>query len=185
MELNTMVLRGRVGSEVTFKNEPDSKPYARFRMAVSRSRRTDDGTWEEMESNWYTVKAWGILARNLAFALRKGHPIVVVGRPAAQAWKNDENQVLSALAIHAITIGHDLGLGVSTFSRIDRESGGQSTAPVEVNPDTGVIEGTIEMSASGLESDPPGEGVANTTAPREENSPGSGSNDDSGDSPPF
>lgn len=120
MELTSMVLRGRTGSDVTLFQEENSRPYARFRLAVPRARRTDTGSWEELEGSWYTVKAWGPLALNIALALRKGQPVVVVGRPATQAWISKTGEATSELVVHANTVGHDLTLGVTTFSKVTR-----------------------------------------------------------------
>lgn len=120
MEIVSMVLRGWTGSEVTLFQEENLRPYARFRLAVPRVRRNDNGQWEDLEGSWYTVKAWGNLALNSALALRKGQPVVVVGRPASQAWINKAGEAASELVIHANTIGHDLSSGVTNFSKVVR-----------------------------------------------------------------
>lgn len=117
-----MVLRGRAASDavVFAKDGPEGRSFARFRMAVPRARRRDDGQWEDAEPQWYTVKAWGSLADHLHLSLRRGAPIVVVGRPSAQAWIDRGGELRSALDIHAVTIGHDLVYGVSSFARLRR-----------------------------------------------------------------
>lgn len=120
MELATMVLRGWTGSEVTLFQDKRLRPYARFRLAVPRARRNDKGEWEELEGSWYTVKAWGKLALNIGLAVRKGQPVVVVGRPASQAWINKDGEAASELVVHASTIGHDLANGVASFSKLIR-----------------------------------------------------------------
>lgn len=173
MEMNTIVLRGRVGSEVTLKQEQNAKAYARFRMAVSRSRRTDNGNWQELDVAWYTIKTWGALAQNVMLSLRKGQPIVVVGRPVAQAWKNEDNQVFAGLAVHAVTVGHDQGFGISTFSRLENMAASRERAEEQVDPETGVIEALDGDAPVGAEpgfstKDDPGDGVV----PQGKTSPG-------------
>ncbi len=118
-----MILRGRVASDVALHRsaEEDTKPFARFRMAVPRARRRDDGQWEDGEPSWFTVKTWGVLAEHSQLSLRRGAPIVVVGRPAAQYWINKDGEAQGDIAIHAVTIGHDLVFGVASFSRLRRE----------------------------------------------------------------
>lgn len=124
-----MILRGRVGTGVTLRRaEEGGRSFARFRMVVTRSRRKDDGQWEDGEPQWHTVRAWGALAEHLHVSFHKGQPIVVVGRPAVQAWISRDGELRSELAVNAITAGHDLGLGVGMFSRVSAMVGGQSAA---------------------------------------------------------
>ncbi len=123
MERTTVVLTGRVGSDISMHvDKSGNTPFARFRMVTPRGRWKDDGVWEELEGAWYTVKVWGNLAHNVHYSLRKGHPVIVVGRPASQAWINKENQIVSEIAIHASTVGHDLNRGVATYARISVDS---------------------------------------------------------------
>ncbi len=122
MERTTAILTGRVGSDIAMhQDQQGGAAFARFRLVVPRGRWNDQGTWEEQEGGWYTVKAWGNLAHNMHHSLRKGHPVVVVGRPSAQGWISKENKVASEIAINASAIGHDLARGVSTFARVLRE----------------------------------------------------------------
>lgn len=116
-ERDTMVLRGRVGTDPTTYRGEGRQTYVRFRMVVPRSRRKDNGEWEELEARWYTIRLWGSLASNAAVSLHKGNPIVVIGRPTAQAWQDREGKVRSELAVNASAIGHDLNFGVSSFQR--------------------------------------------------------------------
>lgn len=121
MSINdVMVLRGRVGTNLILHRPDDEggRSFARFRMVVPRARRKDDGQWEEGEPQWYTVRAWGTLAENMTMSLRKGHPILVIGRPAAYAWASKDGELRAELAINAFSVGHDLGYGASLYRRI-------------------------------------------------------------------
>lgn len=115
-----MVLRGRVGTELTLSRPEngEGRTFCRFRMVAPRSRRRDNGEWEDMDPLWYTVRAWGALAENMAMSLRKGQPIVIVGRPTAHAWVDSAGELRSELAINAFTAGHDLGMGSSFYKRM-------------------------------------------------------------------
>lgn len=114
-----MVLRGRVGTGLTLRRPEDGgRAFVRFRIVAPRPRRKDNGEWEEGEAQWHTVRAWGPLAEHLAISFHKGQPIIVVGRPAAHAWISNEGEVRSEISINAFTAGHDLGYGVSLYSRL-------------------------------------------------------------------
>lgn len=116
-ERDTMVLRGRLGTEPVTYNSEGKQTYLRFRMVVPRSRKRDNGEWEELAPRWYTIRMWGTLATNAAISLHKGQPIVVVGRPVAQAWQDKDGNLHSELAINASSAGHDLSMGVSVFRK--------------------------------------------------------------------
>ncbi len=119
-----MILRGRAASDVALhrSDEPEAKTFGRFRMAVPRSRRKDDGQWEEIEPQWYTIKMWGVLAEHVNLSLRRGAPVLVVGRPVAQAWINRVGEAQADLVIHAVSVGHDMVFGISSFSRLRRQT---------------------------------------------------------------
>lgn len=137
MERTTVILTGRVGSDVIMHvDQQGGTPFSRFRLVVPRGRWNDQGTWEEQEGAWYTVKAWGNLALNAHHSLRKGQPVIVVGRPSAQGWLNKENKIATEIAVNASAIGHDLARGVSAYGRVTRETEGP-TEPV-VGSDSGV-----------------------------------------------
>lgn len=140
---DTVVLRGRAGSDVTLfrpKENEDKRPYARFRLAVTRSWRKDDGTWEEGEARWYTIHAFGALAENAYKSVLKGLPVIVVGRPQAQAWLTKNGELRSEISINARTMGLDLGFGESIFRR------SPSRQPVE-NSETPTGEGATTQEA--------------------------------------
>lgn len=67
-------------------------------------------------SNWYTVSSVKGLAINVATSISKGDRVIVVGTLSIQDWDNGENQG-TQVEIEALTIGHDLVWGSSTFVR--------------------------------------------------------------------
>lgn len=159
MEHTTAVLTGRVGSDIVMNlDQQGTTPFARFRLVVPRGRWKDDGEWEEQDGAWYTVKTWGNLAHNVHHSLRRGNPVIVVGRPAAQAWLTKENSIASEIAIHASAVGHDLSRGVSTYARISRDTdaptvsgNGQAATPSE--EDESGAEGEETPAAPAVDTD--------------------------------
>lgn len=164
-----VMLRGRAGSDVTLytpEEGENKRSYARFRLAVPRSRRRDDGTWEDGEAQWYTVHAWGALADNAFVSVRKGFPVVVVGRPNAQAWLTKEGELRSEVAINARTIGLDLVYGISIFRRSvphapSRAGGAETTTGNDLPVDTGSTEDSPQagQEAAGDQDDQQIEGL--------------------------
>lgn len=117
-----IILRGRAGSDVSLyaPQTEDKQTFARFRMAVPRGRRRDDGTWQDLDPLWYTVKAWGALARNISFSVARGMPLVVVGRPIADAWTTKEGELRAEVSIAAQTVGPDLAVGSFVIQEVPK-----------------------------------------------------------------
>ncbi|WP_175955953.1 single-stranded DNA-binding protein [Schaalia sp. Marseille-Q2122] len=113
----TLTFRARVGSDLTSGRTTRGVPVVRFRIAVPQWRRTDSGDYEDLEPRWYTVRAWDRLALNLGTSLTKGQPVIVVGRPVANAWVDSAGQIHSEIVINASSIGHDLSQGSAMFFR--------------------------------------------------------------------
>lgn len=114
---NSITLRGRIGTDLRRFTTRNDQVIVRFRLAVSQFRLRDDGTFEERDTQWYTVRAWEKLARNALGSLGKGDPVIVVGRPTVNVWKDDQGEARGELVITAQTIGHDLAQGLSKFAR--------------------------------------------------------------------
>lgn len=113
-----VTLRGRVGTDPDITTTAQGHAAARFRLAVTRRGRDEAGVWHDVDTTWYTVKAWNGLAQNVGFSVRKGQPVMVQGRLSVNQWENAENNTRGTeLVITASSIGHDLTAGVSQFMR--------------------------------------------------------------------
>ena len=109
-------MTGHVGGDVEFRN--NTVGTASFRLACTpRIRRAGD--WTDGETTWLTVTCFRSLAEHAASSVRKGDPIVVVGRLRTQVWTKDGVQQ-ERTVLEASTIGHDLTKGTSAFNRSER-----------------------------------------------------------------
>lgn len=109
-----------------------------FRLASSE-RRFDStrNRWVEGDTNWYTVTAFKTLAINSAGSVSKGDRIIVTGDLRVREWDNGERYG-TTVEIEAISMGHDLTWGTSTFERtvfvredLDSPQPAQTAQPVE------------------------------------------------------
>lgn len=110
-----ITINGYVGSDpVNFGKDASA---CSFRIGCTR--RYFDNTakeWKDRPTIWITVKAFRALARNVTASVHKGDPIIVSGTLANEQWERD-GETHSRTVIEAASIGHDLGLGVSQFTR--------------------------------------------------------------------
>ncbi|MET1005488.1 MAG: single-stranded DNA-binding protein [Propionibacteriaceae bacterium] len=109
-------MTGYVGGDVEFRN--NTVATASFRLACTpRIRR--GGDWTDGETTWQTITCFRSLAENAASSVRKGDPVIVIGRLRTQVWNKDGIQQ-ERTVLEALTIGHDLTRGTSAFNRNER-----------------------------------------------------------------
>ncbi|MGD7733824.1 single-stranded DNA-binding protein [Propionibacteriaceae bacterium G57] len=126
-------LTGNAGSDVEVF-EGDDWCYARFRLACT-PRFIRNGEWVDGETTWITVRASNRTAVNVKNSIRKGDPVVVVGKLRTQAWTNAEGVRLERLLVEATSIGHDMSRGTSTFHRNEQRR--PEEPPTEAPPGEG------------------------------------------------
>ena len=125
-------LAGYVATEPTFRTTTRGKPEAQMRVAYTPRRQNwETGEWSDGPSSFVSVKCWGKLANNVAVCLRKGEPVVVMGRVQVRTYEKDGAERLS-VDVYASSIGYDLARGVARFSRI-RPSSGETAAERQAN----------------------------------------------------
>ena len=111
-----LVVQGSLGTNPIISRTSSGRLFCYFRVATAPSFRVADA-WREGPTIWFTAKAWGYLAENLARSLHKGDPVVLVGRFSQDAWENDRGQQLT----NVLTVscgGPDLTWGESRFMRV-------------------------------------------------------------------
>jgi single-strand DNA-binding protein len=93
-----------------------------FRVAsTSRRRDADSGAWSDRDTLFVNVTCWRSLATNVAASLYKGQPVVVHGRFYSRQYTKDEITRVT-YEIDAISVGHDLSRGTSTFTKAVTEA---------------------------------------------------------------
>ena len=114
---DTMItFSGWVGGNVELARTTTGAAVATLRVG-STPRRLKDGTWEDQETIWYSVKAWRTLAENVAASVQRGQPVLVTGRLVAETWDKPDGTSATRHVVVATSIGHDLARGRAEFSR--------------------------------------------------------------------
>lgn len=117
MSDTTITLRGRIGTDLRVSKTANNHLTIRFRLAVTHWFASADGVLTQGRTQWYSVHAWDRLADNALHSLTKGEPVIVTGRPRANAWKDSDGNIRSEVVINAQAIGHDLTSGRSTWTK--------------------------------------------------------------------
>ena len=147
---DSLSTRGFVATVPNHIVTAEGLPITTFRLAATRRKfnRTTK-SWENGETNWFTVTAFRQLAMNIAASIDKGDPVLVSGRLTVREWENEARSGTVA-EIDADAVGHDLCWGSSEFSRTIKRA----------NTDTSMPENVAEQTADW------------SSAPPSDNSPG-------------
>ena len=140
MHDTTITVQGYAGTDVDLRSVGDTS-VATFRLAAT-PRRFDKkaGEWVDAATQWYTVKAWRNLGRNVAYSVRRGDAVIVHGRLVANSWSKD-GQDYTSMELEAAMVGHDLNRGITQLQKPQRP-----VPPAEAAPEA-------ETEAEAVESD--------------------------------
>ena len=106
-----ITLTGLVSTEPRHLDTPDGTPVTSFRLASQVS-----DVDETKGVNWYTITSTDHLARNARTSIHKGDRVLVTGRLRIRDWSTTDRSGLS-VEVEAISLGHDLVHGVSSYTR--------------------------------------------------------------------
>ncbi len=141
---------GHVGTDVDHRKVGESTDLSTFRLATTPRRwdRTQrayvDGT-----TTWFTVQCWRQLAVHVRDSIRRGDPVVVIGRLKTEEWTKDDVRN-SRIVLEATSVGHDLARGVSSFRKAARQPEATGDDAAEVRE---ALEDIERVAASAYEPD--------------------------------
>jgi single-strand DNA-binding protein len=154
MQETYVTLSGWLGGNVELR-DAGGVPVATFRVASTPRRyQRRTGTWEDGDTQWFSVNAWRGLGENCADSLRRGDPVVVHGKLSAHTWTNKGGLEVTTFEVEAAFVGHDLTRGTSQFHRrkpvgappAERAEEGVPGGPAE-GPGTGAVAGAADGEA--------------------------------------
>jgi single-strand DNA-binding protein len=108
-------ITGYAGTEIESRG---NGTVSAFRLACTPRIKTKNG-WGDGNTTWIEVACFRTLAQHVAQSVRKGDPVIVVGKLRTNVWEKD-GQTHERLVLEADMIGHDLNRGTSAFQRPPR-----------------------------------------------------------------
>lgn len=128
--MTTLTVTGNLTSDPELKFIPSGKAVASFTVAASKSVKNADGSWENIDTTFWTVKAWGKTAENVAETLRKGMSVIVVGSAIQENWEDKKTgEKKSRIAITAFNVGVDLKRHSASVTEISHSKDQFPSAP--------------------------------------------------------
>jgi single-strand DNA-binding protein len=112
-----ITVRGYVATDPESRNLPDGTVVVTFRLASTpRWFDQQSSAWRDGHTNWFSVQAFRTLGLNALASIKKGQPVVVVGKLKVRFWEGEHGRN-TAVDVDAVSIGHDLALGTACFQR--------------------------------------------------------------------
>ncbi len=89
MNLNKVMLIGRVGKDPEINYVKEDLPLARFPLATNESYKTKDGDWRDI-TEWHNILAWRYTAKLCENNLKKGMLIYLEGKLQTRQWEGQD-----------------------------------------------------------------------------------------------
>lgn len=113
-----ITVTGYVGSDVAHRTVQEYT-FASFRLA-STPRIRRHGEWQDAATTWFSVSCARALADHVRDSLAKGDAVVVHGKLRTEQWTDSTGVEQQRIAIDALTVGHDLARGTSSWRKAER-----------------------------------------------------------------
>ena len=148
-------LAGYLAQEPRFKKVSGDISSAKLRIAyTARRQNRETGEWSDGATTFVNVQCWRHLADNVTTCLRKGEPVLVMGRLRIRHYEDAEGKSRTAVEIEASSVGHDLTRGVAHFFRASRSAGRTAAeAAAAGEPDSGDVAEPGELTAAAADVD--------------------------------
>jgi len=128
MNGNTITVVGNLTKDPILKYLPTGKAVINFTVACNhRWRDQETQAWVDGEAAFFKIECWEMLAENISESLRKGDPVIVVGRMICRTYEQ-EGKTRESWELKAETVGPDLRRRAASLRRVLRTS--QSSEPL-------------------------------------------------------
>jgi single-strand DNA-binding protein len=143
-------LAGYVATEPRFRKVAGDTSSTKLRVAYTARRRgRETGEWTDGPTSFVNIQCWRALADNVAMSVRKGEPVLVMGRLQIRRYEDAEGSPRTAVEIEATSVGHDLTRGVAKFARTKWPSTAEDIAAADGAPVPGDGAGSRDAAGAG------------------------------------
>ena len=133
MTSTSITVIGNIATEPDVRSLDSGATMARFRLAsTDRKFNRATGAWEDDNTSFYNVTCFRMLGERVGSALKKGDPVIVVGKIQVKRWQKTDGSWDGCTDIEAFVVGPDLRRVGVTVNRQQRPSTpAEPTMPTE------------------------------------------------------
>ncbi|MDQ4032138.1 MAG: single-stranded DNA-binding protein [Actinomycetota bacterium] len=149
---NRITVVGNLTKDPILKYLPTGKAVINFTVACNHGRYDrETQSWVEGEAAFFKIECWEVLAENISDTLRKGDPVIVVGRMICQTYEQD-GKTRESWELKAETVGPDLRKRAASLRRVLRSGQSAQTQP---SSDIREFDVAPDVDLESLEAAPP------------------------------
>lgn len=146
MNLNKVILLGRVASLPEMRSTPAGQSVCSFRMATNRIW-TDQGGQKQEQTEFHTIVLWRRLAEIASQFLNKGSLVLIEGRLQTRSWQDTSGNKRYRTEI----IGERMQLGPKALEKaIPPEAQQTKAGPKEMPEEIPIIEEDEEIDVKDI-----------------------------------
>lgn len=113
-----VTVRGYAAAQAQLFNSEGKRPVAIFRIgSTPRHYSRTEQKYVDEETQWFSVRAFGELGKNVGASIRKGDPVLVRGKLVQRTWSTAQNETRIDNVIIADAVGIELSKGQATYTR--------------------------------------------------------------------
>lgn len=130
-----VTVSGRLTRDPELRFTNGGKAVAQFSVVTARKYKNPSGQWEEADTSFWDITAFGDMAENICETVSKGSPVIVTGAMRQETWQDKEGKDRRAWRVLADDVAVSIRwqkLDVRTTE--DRISGGGSSADYQEPP---------------------------------------------------
>jgi len=121
LEINNVVLSGNLTRDVELREVSSGRKVCT--LSVANNRTYVSNGEKTVETSFVDVDVWGVVAENCNKYLKKGSPVVVLGRIKQERWENENGEKRNRIKVVASNVQF-----ISFGNRSENES---TPAPAE------------------------------------------------------
>jgi single-strand DNA-binding protein len=126
-----ITITGNIVNDPELRFTPNGKALATFTVVTSKSSKKPDGTWENIDTTFWDVKAWGKIAENCADSLGKGMSVIVVGTALQENW---DDKVTGAKRSKIVVTAWNLGIDMKRHTVAQVANNTRTETPITNQP---------------------------------------------------
>jgi single-strand DNA-binding protein len=126
----TVTFEGNLADDPQVRFTPSGKPITEMTVLVNARRQNSDGEWVDAEPTRHVVRAFKMLAENIAESLAKGDRVFVHGTVTTEAWTDQQSgEKRTAQRVLAEIVGPSLRWATARVTKTSRSSAIDETPP--------------------------------------------------------
>ncbi len=122
-------LAGNLTREPELRFSAKGTPWATVGLAVNKSKRLDDGTFEEEPPEFFELVVFGTLAENLVESVTKGDRVLAYGKLEEDHWTGRDGTERTTLKLVCDEVGASVRYATVRATKVTRAAAPAPEAP--------------------------------------------------------